>query len=235
MEAIGRNIRPEGQAERMHKFAHDLRNRLGGIQQVLRSVREDIDAEERATLCEFGEKQFFKAMSDVESLLDDLGVDRNPALHDVTVVRAEELVHTAVELMLHRTQRKEQRTELTTDPELKVRVDIPAIEQLIAGLLSNASKFSPKGSVLRVTLERAGDHAALSIEDPGVGLTAADLERVFTRYAWLSSTSTDGEVQGRSSLARAHACARSHGGALVATSDGPGHGSRFTLRLPLAD
>ena len=61
----------------------------------------------------------------------------------------------------------------------------------------------------------------------------ADLEQVFVRFALLSNRPTDGEAQGRSSLAKAREMALAQNGSLVARSDGTGCGCTFTLGVPL--
>jgi signal transduction histidine kinase len=107
--------------------------------------------------------------------------------------------------------------------------------ELISALLSNASKFSAAGSTIHVSLRQVDGGVILQIRDEGVGLTPGDLGMVFHRYAWLSSRSTAGEAQGRSTLARARQWARAMGGDLDATSEGPGRGCTFTVTLRTAE
>jgi signal transduction histidine kinase len=67
-----------------------------------------------------------------------------------------------------------------------------------------------------------------------VGLSGKDLEEIFTRYAMLSSQSTGGESQARSTLSRAKQWAEAQGGTLSASSQGIGKGSSFTVALLVA-
>ncbi|MBK9514013.1 MAG: sensor histidine kinase [Flavobacteriales bacterium] len=101
-------------------------------------------------------------------------------------------------------------------------------------MISNASKFAAAGATIHVRAEQMGRSIRLSVTDPGVGLLPADLDMVFVRYAWLSSRSTAGEAQGRSTLARARQWAQAMKGDLSVHSDGPGTGSTFTLELAAA-
>ena len=112
--------------------------------------------------------------------------------------------------------------------------DPQVLEQLFEALLSNASKFAAKGTVIELSAQKREEVAIIEVKDQGSGLTEDDLKEIFTRYAILSTRSTDGESQARGTLARAQQWAQLHGGAVTATSAGPGHGSQFSVSLPLA-
>lgn len=219
------------QAERLHKFAHDLRNRLAGMHQVLQHLAAGaVDAEQKQ-LVEFGEQQQFKALREVEQLLDDMGVVRHVQTLPCAAVPLAPLVEKAVQGLRHRFDRKQQ-SVLTDLPDgLQVMGHADQLFELLSALLSNASKFSSPNATIGVRAEVNDGAVLVHITDPGVGLSPADLEQVFVRYAWLSSRTTAGEAQGRSTLARARQWAQAMGGDLVAKSEGPGAGSTFTLVL----
>lgn len=220
--------------ERLHKFAHDIRNKLAGIQEVLRSLPAATDPSEAATLTEFGERQYFKAMRDVEDLLDDMGVERGTPTLQSSPLELSAVVRAAVEAMGHRTTRKEQPVVLEVAEGIPVHGDERLLTELLSALVSNASKFSAHGRSIHIAARCSGDRALVSVRDEGVGLGPDDLGRVFDRYAWLDSRTTDGEAQGRSTLARLRQWALAHGGDLSAASAGTGQGCTFTLSLPLA-
>jgi signal transduction histidine kinase len=220
------------QAERLHTFAHDLRNRLAGIQQVLQQLGPHPGDDGQRELLEFAERQYFSAMRTVEDLLDDLAVERG-----TTVLRTEDialapLLRQCADDMAHRFGRKHQTLVSHCPEHLSVRGDARVLRDLLGALLSNASKFSHAGGTIRMEASEVPSGLRVDVTDTGVGLSAADLGKLFTRYAWLESRSTAGEAQGRSTLARARQWARQHGGDLVAKSEGPGKGTVFSLLLP---
>lgn len=223
------------QAERLHRFSHDLRNRLIGLQQVLIQFSQQPTEEERKELIHFGEQQYFKALREVESLLDDFAVERGTAAPEPVPVALSPLVHKHIELMQHRFLRKRQSLELDLADDLIVLADPRMLGEILDALLSNASKFSAQGSLVVITTSAQEGHAVLEIRDLGTGLSPADLEQVFVRFALLSNRPTDGEAQGRSSLAKAQEMALAQHGSLVASSKGTGCGCTFTLRLPLVN
>jgi K+-sensing histidine kinase KdpD len=221
------------QAERLHRFAHDLRNRLAGMHEVMKQLGEHAPAGE-GELAEFGEQQFFKALREVERLLDDMQVERGVHQFALAPLPLAELVREAAGLMEHRFIRKEQRLEQHLDDRLQVLGDRHYVVETLSALLSNASKFSPAGSVVKLAMGRREDMIELRVMDQGVGLTEEDLRNIFVRYAWLTSRSTQGEAQGRGTLARVHQWVTGMGGALEVASSGQGEGSSFTLLLPQA-
>lgn len=220
------------QSDRLHRFAHDLRNRLAAIQQALAQMA-DASSEERVELIRFAEQQYFKAMRGTEELLDDFAIDRSPRLGELRLLRLDELVRKAIAALGHRFSRKRQNVDAENLQAIAVHGDERMLFDLVSALLSNASKFSEAGSTIALSLTQQDGTAILVVKDQGIGLEAEDLAEVFTRYAFLKGRSTEGEAQGRSTLARARQWAQAHGGDLTAASKGPGEGSSFSLRLPL--
>jgi signal transduction histidine kinase len=122
-------------------------------------------------------------------------------------------------------------------PRLDGLWDAPRLERLLDNLLSNAIKYSAVGSEVRVVLAREGEahnsSAVLSVHDQGIGIPEQDLPYVFEWFRRASNVT--GNIGGSGiGLASARHVAEQHGGSISAQSR-EGHGSIFTLRLPLAD
>lgn len=221
-------------AEQLHSYAHDLKNRLAGLLEVLRQLREPSATDEQKELFAFGERQIFAVLRRSDGLLDDLAVPRAmPAPHTgpVDLLRT---LDAAIDNQRYRFDRKQQSISIAERRPLTVAADPRQLATVLEALLSNASKFSAPGSVITVRPDAVDGQVSVHVQDNGVGLSAEDLKDVFVRYAWLTSTSTAGEAQGRSTLALCRRIAEAHGGSLTAQSGGPGQGALFTLRLPAA-
>lgn len=118
--------------------------------------------------------------------------------------------------------------------------DLPAVMadrnrmvQVVTNLLTNASRHSFEGSVIRVEATAEGHHVAVSVVDSGRGVPAERLPHLFAKFS-----RPDGPDQGRDlglGLAICKGIVEAHGGRIWATSDGPGLGSRFTFTVPAAD
>jgi two-component system OmpR family sensor kinase len=102
--------------------------------------------------------------------------------------------------------------------------------QVFSNLLSNAIKYSPDGGVIAVDAAPATDAVVVAIADHGIGIPAADLDRLFERYHRGSNVS--GIVGTGVGLYLVKMVVDMHGGAVTVDSK-EGDGARFTIRLPL--
>jgi signal transduction histidine kinase len=118
-------------------------------------------------------------------------------------------------------------------PEKPVYVEANAnlIRQMIANLVDNAIKFTPRGSV-EVAVGAEGPSAWVEVRDSGPGIPAEDLERIFERF-YRGDHSRTRTVSGTGlGLAITRAIARAHGGEVRAARRA-GFGSVFRVSLPL--
>ena len=115
-----------------------------------------------------------------------------------------------------------------------VRGDADRLIQVVTNLLSNASKFSPAGGVVTVTVTRETRLARLSVVDQGQGIPDAFRARIFSKFA--QADGSDSRAKGGTGLglAIAREIAERHGGRLWFES-AEGEGATFHLDLPLAD
>lgn len=118
---------------------------------------------------------------------------------------------------------------LSIEDDVLVRVDRIRIQQVLTNLLSNALKFSPPRSQVRVTVSRQADTVSISVEDDGAGIPADKVDELFRKFSRLGS-----RVKGTGlGLYLSRAIARAHGGDLVLGDPAEGEGCRFCLRLPI--
>lgn len=220
--------------ERLHRLSHDLKNRIGATLEALRGLREPVPGLDADELQRFAERNLFLAMHTLERALDDLGVERGPGALDLRPTDLASIARSAAERCSARFARKRQTLELELTGPLPINGEHDLLIELVHALLTNASKFAPEGSTVRLQATHHDQDAVVRVIDRGAGLSAEDLEQVFDRYAWLGSRPTAGEGQSRSTLARARQWAQAHAGRLVAHSDGPGTGCTFTLAVPLS-
>jgi PAS domain S-box-containing protein len=115
---------------------------------------------------------------------------------------------------------------------LLVSADLGRIEQVLDNMLSNAIKYSPRHTTIRIELAREDSVAALRVHDEGIGIPAEGRERLFERF-YRGSNVIASEYSGLGiGLALSREIAHRHGGTLALEATSP-HGSTFTLRLPL--
>jgi signal transduction histidine kinase len=109
-----------------------------------------------------------------------------------------------------------------------VSLDPARLRQVILNFLSNAIKFSHRGGRVTVRLAREGERLTIAVSDEGIGISAADQERVFDEFVQLGERAHAGSGLG---LAVTRRIVRAQGGE-VAVGSRLGTGSTFTARLP---
>jgi two-component system sensor histidine kinase MtrB len=114
------------------------------------------------------------------------------------------------------------------------RCDPMRIEQALSNLVSNALKYSPAASPVRVALEWAdgAEEAVIAVADRGVGLTEEERRQLFHPFARVG-TLRDRVAGVGLGLAVASKIVAAHGGSMEVQSE-PGEGSRFEIHLPAA-
>src|SRR5690606_38388228 len=110
----------------------------------------------------------------------------------------------------------------------------PRLAQVCANLLNNAAKFTAEGGQIVLAVAREGSQVVIRVRDSGVGIPAEVLPRVFDAFAQ-GDTSLEGSRGGLGiGLTLVRRLVEAHLGTIQAVSDGPGKGSEFVVRLPLA-
>lgn len=112
------------------------------------------------------------------------------------------------------------------------RADATRLSQAIDNLVSNAVKYTPRGGTIGVSLVQDGTDALLRVSDTGRGITRSDQARVFDRFFRadeVREAAIDGVGIGLSIVKN---IVDGHGGTITVTSE-PGHGTTFSVRLPL--
>ena len=105
---------------------------------------------------------------------------------------------------------------------------------MVWNLITNATKFTPRGGRIRVTLLREHSHLVLSVDDDGQGIDPSFLPFVFDRFKQADASTTKQHGGLGLGLSIAKNLVEMHGGTIAVHSDGPGKGATFTVRLPVA-
>ena len=134
---------------------------------------------------------------------------------------------------------RQHRVELDIEKELPgVRVDESAVSEVVYTLIDNAAKYSPKGSNIRITAQRAGDEQIqMTIEDEGQGIPPDLRERVFDKFF---RATRDGDISKQPTgtgmgLAIAKGIVEAHEGRIGIDSGAGSKGTRVFFTLPIGD
>lgn len=114
-----------------------------------------------------------------------------------------------------------------------VSIDLRRITQVVDNLITNAVKFSPKNTSIRIRAEMVETGVKISVIDQGQGIPEAELPKLFQEFGKTSVRPTDGEKSTGLGLAIVKKIVNGHGGQ-VGVNSKVGEGSTFFLILPAA-
>ena len=220
----------------MATLAHELRNPLAPLRVGLEVLkRGDLDRSTEENVRRMMERALLQAVRLVDDLLDISRIPQGKLQFHKERVELADVVKTAAEASFS-TIKEKQHNLIIKLPDMPVALDCDAarLSQVIANLLNNAAKYSVAGGEICLSSARHGDEIQISVKDNGVGISAADLPRVFDMFAQVDSTL--GESQGGLGigLSLAKQLVEMHGGRIEAQSEGLGKGSNFIINLPVS-
>ncbi|MBC8123244.1 MAG: PAS domain-containing sensor histidine kinase [Gemmatimonadaceae bacterium] len=119
------------------------------------------------------------------------------------------------------------------DTPVWIWADPTRMQQVVWNLLTNATKFTPTGGQMDVTLDYREKRVMLSVKDTGAGITPEFLPHVFERFRQADSTTTRKQGGLGMGLFIVRHIVELHGGTVRAESAGVGRGAAFTVDLPV--
>jgi len=214
--------------------AHDLRNPLNGIVLAAQLLAEEDDPVVVNTTAKKIAKQGQEMTELVGRFLDIAALETGKVKPKVTVFDLSQIAEEVLEL--HRLRAQEKGIGLVFKAEAEchtVLADEAFTKAILDNLISNAIKYSPAETQVRVELCCQGDGLRLSVEDQGPGLTAEDQNKLFQRFAKLSANPTGGEKATGLGLSIVKHMADAMGCRIWVVSQ-PGQGATFFVEFPTA-
>jgi signal transduction histidine kinase/ActR/RegA family two-component response regulator len=217
-------------------LSHELRNPLAPLRNSFELLRRlpGVDAKV-AGVHSMMERQVNHLVRLVDDLLEMSRISRGTLSLRDERVPLETVVRNAVETSepLVQAARHTLTMDLPGEP-LWLQGDPVRLAQILANLLNNAARYTDDGGTIVVRARREGEQAVISVRDNGIGIASDVMPRMFEMFS--RGHRETGRHQGGLGigLALSRRLAQMHNGSLDAVSDGPGRGSEFTVRLPLA-
>ncbi|HZR03747.1 MAG TPA: diguanylate cyclase [Burkholderiales bacterium] len=146
-----------------------------------------------------------------------------------------QIIDAAVTACRHFIAERLQLLDLHVPPgPLPVHGDPVRLEQVIRNLLDNASKYTPKGGTIHLSVLIVGDTFVMTVSDTGIGITAEALPHVFDPFVQDRHAIVFNGAGLGIGLTVVRQLVQAHGGNIVAHSAGSGLGSQFVVTLPLS-
>ncbi|WP_165067068.1 sensor histidine kinase [Marisediminicola senii] len=219
--------------------SHELRTPtasvLGFIEEVLENP--DLAAEDREYL-----NIAHRNAKRLSKLIDDLLIvgeaDIGAAMMHTESVPVLALVEFVVTSFAATAQATQVDIVVETDAEtdapadtLTVEADPLRLEQALSNLISNAVKFNRDGGQVTISIGGFGDTVRIAVQDTGIGIEAASIDRIFDRFFRTAGALNVGVKGSGLGLAIAQRMVEAQNGTMSATSV-LGEGSTFTITLP---
>jgi signal transduction histidine kinase len=217
-------------------FSHEVRNALAAIHNAAHLLR--MQRAENSVALKSG-MLIERQVGRMRRLIDDLS--------DQTRVRSDELslkcervdlcvvARNAIDTLELDIIARSHRLAVSLPHEpVWLQADAGRLEQVLVNLLSNAAKYTDPGGKVCLSLQQTGAQAIVCVRDSGIGIAADVLPQVFKLYMQAEPASRRAEAGLGIGLALVRSLVELHGGTVTAASGGLGHGSAFTVYLPLA-
>ena len=216
--------------------SHELRTPLNSILGWTRLLRGGyLDADKRARALDTIERSAGAQQKLIEDILDVSRIISGKMALELSTVNLGSAVKSSIDAVRLAAEAKAIDLKLEgADPAPRVVGDPNRLQQIVSNLLSNAVKFTPQGGAVTVTVDIDGAAARIRVRDTGKGISPDLLPHVFERFR-----------QGDTGTSRSHGglglglsivrhLVDKHDGSVEVESAGPGAGSTFTVRIPLA-
>jgi signal transduction histidine kinase len=214
-------------------LGHELRNPLSPIATALELLKLRAGGAPSGELAII-DRQVQHLVRLVDNLLDvsrvargKIELSRLPVDLGAVLARAIEAASSLVEQRGHRLD-----VSLPAAP-LRVLGDEARLTQVFTNLLTNAAKYTPPRGRIALAAERDGDTVLVHVSDNGIGIEPGLCERLFGLFVQGRRGPDRSEGGLGLGLALVRSLVELHGGSVDVVSDGPGQGSRFTVRLAL--
>jgi signal transduction histidine kinase/DNA-binding response OmpR family regulator len=222
--------------EFLSMLAHELRNPLAPIRNALTFLRMSGENDPDVIWArELIDRQVTHLVRLVDDLLDVSRITRGKIRIELAGVDLATVISAAVETSRPLIEAGSHRLEVfLPDEPLWVNADQARLSQVLANLLNNAAKYTPEGGLITVSAAKVGSEAHICVRDNGMGIPAEMLAKVFDLFTQVDRSLDRSQGGLGIGLTLVQRLVELHGGHVQVTSEGPGHGSEFTVCLPLA-
>jgi PAS domain S-box-containing protein len=218
-------------------LAHELRNPLAPIRNATEVLRlKDLADPQQQSARDVIDRQVRQMVRLIDDLLDISRITRGKLQLRKDRTELATALHSAVEASRPLIDALAHELTVTLPQEpIHLLADPIRLAQVFSNLLNNAAKYTEKGGHIWLTAERQGGEVVVSVRDTGIGIAAMHLPRLFEMFSQVAPALERSQGGLGIGLALVRGLVELHGGSVQAHSAGPGKGSEFTVRLPVAE
>ncbi len=222
----------ETQVNLMNITLHDIKNPLASINLANDMLKNE--ATDKARMNEVIKTSVNRIQVRLSDLLKQSELEETDLLLKIEEIDINEILTRLFNNFDLLARRKKQTIELKYNESLpKIEADKAKISDVLHNLVSNAIKYSYPDSKIKIEAREAGYNLHIEIRDEGQGLDRNDVQKLFMKFAQLSSKPTGKETSTGLGLSIAKSFVELHKGTIYAMSPGKGKGTTFIVSLPI--
>jgi PAS domain S-box-containing protein len=218
-------------------LGHELRNPLAGILNGVEVLTQlGVPEGAIAEMCGVIQRQGTLMRHIVDDLLDVTRMTRGKIVLKKEPIEIVQFLRDVADDHRRQVEAEGARLQLMLSPEpVWCDADRTRLSQIIGNLLANAAKFLDRTGDITITAwcDPARMRVVIGVRDTGVGMDRATLEKIFQPFMQAESTLDRSRGGLGLGLALVKGLVELHGGRVLAASPGIGHGSEFTIELPM--
>ncbi|WP_367162050.1 ATP-binding protein [Methylibium sp.] len=213
-------------------LGHELRNPLGTIRLATHLLQQSATEAQKGAIAII-ERQSSALVTLIDDLTDLTSIRRGKVVLASSWINVQDVLAAAVEVARPLLEKHQHMLDVALPPApMRLYADQARLTQVLANLLNNAAKYTPRGGSISVRAEETERHVELSVRDTGIGIDPSVLPTVFDMF--MQSAQALDRAQGGLGigLALVRQLVELHGGQVMARSEGIGKGSEFIVLLP---
>lgn len=216
----------------LHAVAHDLQSPFVNIRGLTDLMMAENESEETQKILRIVVKELDKSDHLVKSLLDLESIESGDIPLSIEPISIANLLLSIEEKYAQSARKKNIRLQSEVDSEV-IHTDKNFLERILENLITNAIKFSPRDTLVNVSVEDEQPGIIIRVKDEGPGFSQEDRNRMYGRFQRLTAQPTSGEPSIGLGLAITKALVESLNGTISLVSE-PGEGAEFSVKIPAA-
>lgn len=218
----------------MTMVVHDIKNPAAAIQNFVQLLESyDLNAQEQQELMQNLLSTSHKILKLADEVTQLVNLEENMLRLKLQTYSINEIINSVKKRFDITAKQKQISLFLELDEEIpELKIDPDKIDEVLDNLVSNAIKFAPKKTEVKIVSEKLNGFVSVKVIDDGYGLPKAELEKAFEKGVKLSRKPTAGESSSGFGLWIVKRIVEEHNGKVWAESN-DGYGSTFAFDLPV--